>query len=255
MTDNQWERLEPLLPPQKPQRGRPNADHRRIINAILWIDRTASPWRDLPEKYGPWRTVASRFYRWQKAEVWDQVLKALQSHKDAEGELDWEVHYLDSTIVRAHQLASGAKGGDQKEQALGYSQGGFSTKVHIRSERRGKPMVFYLSEGQRNEMVGFWALMESGEVKRVGRGGRPRLRPRRISAPTRATPRGVLRRYLRRLGIRMTIPRRTNEHRGGPFDREIYRTRNLIERLINRLKLDSTASPCLEFCAYLSRLG
>ena len=55
--------------------------------------------------------MASRFYRWQKAEVWDQVLKALQSHKDAEGELDWEVHYLDSTIVRAHQHAAGAKGG------------------------------------------------------------------------------------------------------------------------------------------------
>ena len=78
---------------------------------MLWIDRTGSPWRDLPEKYGPWRTVASRFYRWQKAGVWDQVLKALQSQKEAEGELDWEVHYLDATIVRAHQHAAGAKGG------------------------------------------------------------------------------------------------------------------------------------------------
>src|SRR5215218_2977615 len=63
LTDNQWELLEPLLPPRKPQRGRPNADHRRIINAILWIDRTGSPGRELTEKYGPWRTVASRFYR------------------------------------------------------------------------------------------------------------------------------------------------------------------------------------------------
>ena len=111
LTDNQWERLKPHLPPRKPKRGRPNADHRRIINAILWIDRTGSPWRDLPEKYGPWRTVASRFYRWQKAGVWDRILKALQSQKDAEGELDWEVHYLDATIVRAHQHAAGAKGG------------------------------------------------------------------------------------------------------------------------------------------------
>src|SRR5215213_6809319 len=70
---------------------------------------------------------------------------------------------------------------DPKHQALGYSQGGFSTKVHIRSEGRGKPMVCFVSEGQRNEMVGFWPLMESGEVKRAG-GGRPRLRPRRICA-------------------------------------------------------------------------
>jgi transposase len=89
---------------------------------MLWIDRTGAPWRDLPEKYGLWRTVASRFYRWQKAGVWDQVLKALQTHilkalqahKDAEGGLDWEVNYLDATIVRAHQHAAGAKGGTQK---------------------------------------------------------------------------------------------------------------------------------------------
>jgi hypothetical protein len=93
--------------------------------------------------------------------------------------------------------------------------------------------------------------MESGEVKRVGRA---RLRPRRICAD-KGYAKGVVRRYLRRLGIRITIARRSNEHRGGAFDGEIYRTRNLIERLIIRLKLDSTASPCLEFCAYLSRLG
>ena len=95
-------------------------------------------------------------------------------------------------------------------------------------------MVFYLSEGQRNEMVGFWPLMESGEVKRVGR-GRARLRPRRICAD-KGYAKGVVRHYLRRLGISITIARRTNEHRGGAFDRAIYRTRNLIERLINRLK-------------------
>ena len=116
LTDNQWEHLKPHLPPQKPRRGRPNADHRRIINAILWIDRTGAPWRDLPEKYGPWRTVASRFYRWQKAGVWDRILRALQSHKDAEGGLDWEVHYLDATIVRAHQHAAGAKRGTQRSK-------------------------------------------------------------------------------------------------------------------------------------------
>jgi transposase len=139
---------------------------------------------------------------------------------------------------RDHREGSPACGrgkrGDQKEQALGYSQGGFSTKVHLRSEGDGKPMVFFLSEGQRNEMVGFWALMEGGEVKGESR-GRPRLRPRRICAD-KGYAKGVVRRYLRGLGIRITIARRSNEHRGGPFDREIYRTRNRIERLINRLK-------------------
>ena len=96
-------------------------------------------------------------------------------------------------------------------------------------------MVFFLSEGQRNKMVGFWPLMEQGEVKRADRPGRPRLRPRRICAD-KGYAKGVLRRHLRRLGIRITIARRSNEHRGGPFDRNFYRTRNRIERLINRLK-------------------
>jgi transposase len=114
LTDEQWERLEPHLPPRKPKRGRPNCDHRRIVNGILWIARTGAPWRDLPEYYGPWRTVASRFYRWQKAGVWDRVLRTLQSRKDEEGELDWEVHYLDATTVRAHQHAAGAKGGTRR---------------------------------------------------------------------------------------------------------------------------------------------
>jgi transposase len=109
-------------------------------------------------------------------------------------------------------------------------------------------MVFFLSEGQRNEMVGFWPLMESGEVERSGRGGRPRLRPRRICAD-KGYAKGVVRHNLRRLGIRITIARRSNEHRGGAFDREIYRTRNLIERLINRLKHFRRVATRYEKCA------
>lgn len=116
LTNEQWERLKPLLPPQKPKVGRPAEDHRRIINGILWIDRTGAPWRDLPERYGPWRTVASRFYRWQQAGIWDGILKALQQDSDAEDELDWQTHYVDSTIVRAHQHAAGAKGGSQRQK-------------------------------------------------------------------------------------------------------------------------------------------
>ena len=95
-------------------------------------------------------------------------------------------------------------------------------------------MVFVLTAGQRNEMVGFWPLMERGGVKRAG-GGRPRVRPHRICAD-KGYAKGVIRRYIRRRGIRTTIARRTDEHRGGAFDRAIYRTGNLVERLINRLK-------------------
>jgi transposase len=111
LTDREWERLLPLLPPQKPRTGRPAKNHRTVVNGILWILRTGAPWRDLPERYGSWKTVSSRFYRWQRARIWRQLLKKLQQRADGQGKLDWSLHYVDSTVVRAHQHAAGAKGG------------------------------------------------------------------------------------------------------------------------------------------------
>ena len=114
LTDARWERLQPLLPPQKPRTGRPANDHRTVLDGILWILRTGSPWRSLPERYGSWKTVSSRFYRWTRAGVWDRVLCALQRQADGEGRLDWTLHFVDSTVVRAHQHAAGAKGGTRQ---------------------------------------------------------------------------------------------------------------------------------------------
>ena len=114
LTDEQWERLQPLLPPQKPpSRGRPGKDQRTIINGSLWIDKTGAPWRDLPERYDPWQSVASRFYRWRQQGVWDKIFAHLQQDADAEGEIVWTLHFVDSSIVRAHQHAAGAKRGTQ----------------------------------------------------------------------------------------------------------------------------------------------
>ena len=87
LTNTQWERLQPLLPPQKPKTGRPASDHRVIINGILWILRTGAPWRDLPERYGPWSTVASRFYRWRKAGLWQRLFEAIQQQADTAGKV------------------------------------------------------------------------------------------------------------------------------------------------------------------------
>lgn len=109
LSDEQWKRLEPLLPAQKPRTGRPNLDHRQVINGIWWILRTGAPWRDLPERYGSWSTVASRFYRWREAGVWERVWTELQAAADQADEIDWEVHLVDGTVIRAHQHAAGAK--------------------------------------------------------------------------------------------------------------------------------------------------
>jgi transposase len=116
LTDEQWLRLQPLLPPQKPRTGRPNHDHRRIINGIQWILRSGAPWQDLPERYGSSKTVSSRFYRWRRAGIWDRILAALQQQADHAGRVDWDLHFVDSTVVRAHQHAAGAKGGTHKQR-------------------------------------------------------------------------------------------------------------------------------------------
>ena len=114
LTPEQWEKLKPLLPAQKPRTGRPAKNHRKMLDGMLWIARTGAPWRDLPRRYGPWRTVASRFYRGRKAGVLARVLAALQAQADATGQLDWEMHFIDGSIIRAHQHAAGAKGGIQR---------------------------------------------------------------------------------------------------------------------------------------------
>lgn len=116
LTNEQWERVEPLLPPQKPKTGRPAHEHRTVLNGILWILRTGAPWRDLPERYGKWTTVYSRFQRWRKKEVWKKVLAELQTLADQQGELNWELHFEDGTIIRAHQHAAGAKKVHQKQR-------------------------------------------------------------------------------------------------------------------------------------------
>lgn len=138
-------------------------------------------------------------------------------------------------MIRAHQHAAGATGSDAESEALGYSKGGFSTKIHLRCEGNGKPVTFVLTVGQRNESVVFEQLMEQGSLKRPAR-GRPRLRPHRVAADKAYTGQPI-RSYLQRRGIGAVIPRRTNESRRGTrFDRQAYRQRNRVERAINRLK-------------------
>lgn len=233
ITNEQWKRLRPLLPPQKPKTGRPAKNHRVVVNGILWLMRTGAPWRDLPTEYGPWQTVASRFYRWRRAGVWEHILQTLQQQTDANGQIDWEKHYLDSTVIRAHQHASGAKRRG-RDEALGRSQGGIGTKVHLRAEGGGKPMVFVLTAGQRHEQVDFWELMEEGEVKRPGR-GRPKSRPKRVVAD-KAYNSGKVRRYLRQRHIGIVIPRQRHERQREELDGHLYLERNRGERMINRLK-------------------
>jgi transposase len=103
LSDAAWAIIAPLLPNKS--RGVPRVDDRRVINGIFWILRTGSPWRDLPERYGPYTTVYNRFNRWAKAGIWVRMFEALAVQSPE------SLQFIDSSIVRAHQHAAGGKKG------------------------------------------------------------------------------------------------------------------------------------------------
>ncbi|MFD5518727.1 IS5 family transposase [Streptomyces sp. NPDC127066] len=109
LTDLEWELLAPLIP--RAARGRPRVPDRQVINGVVYKIRTGVSWRDLPERYGPWQTVYTRFRRYALDGVFTRALQRIQAGADAVGDIDWLVQ-IDSTIVRAHQhsAATGRKG-------------------------------------------------------------------------------------------------------------------------------------------------
>lgn len=88
LIDEQWEKLRPLLPPQKAWTGQPAAEHRCIVDGILWLHRTRAPGRDLPERYGKHSTISSQFYRWRKAGIWQKIWLSLMQQADLVGKID-----------------------------------------------------------------------------------------------------------------------------------------------------------------------
>ncbi|MFB8170660.1 IS5 family transposase [Kitasatospora purpeofusca] len=248
LTDAQWARIEPLLPDRTPKRGGRWRDHREVIDAIAWKFQTGSQWVHLPEKYGSWKGAYTRLRNWAIDGTWERVFTALLAQADADGDLDWVVA-VDSTIVRAHQNAAGArpKGAPADEpvhHAVGRSRGGLTTKIHLAADSRCRPLCFVLTPGQAGDAPAFEHVMAALRVPRPV--GRPRTRPLVVLAD-RAYSSRAIREHLRRRSIRAVIPqpadqiasRRRKGRRGGrppAFDREAYKQRNTVERCINRLK-------------------
>ena len=230
LTDEMWNRLSPLLPPQKPRTGRPSIDHRRFVEAVLWLARTGAPWRDLPAELMNWRTAWRRLQRWTAAGIWRRLLDAMRALAPDAG---WDAHLLDSTVIRAHACAAGARR-SAGEQALGRSRGGFSTKLHLRADAHGRPVALHLTGGERHDLLGVESLFEQAAL-RTGRRGRPRWKPVAVIAD-KAHSAAWLLDALRRKRIVPIIPNQVDQPHNPDFDRETYRQRNQIERLVGKLK-------------------
>ncbi|MEU5840207.1 IS5 family transposase [Streptomyces diacarni] len=266
LSDAQWLKIEPLLPVN----GRPGgqwADHRRVINGVLFRARTGVPWPDLPERYGPWQTVYERHRRWSADGTWQRILARLQIEADAvdpDGtrerglEREWAVN-VDSTTCRAHQHAAGARHRPPRDfpqkgavrvwkpgrEALGRSRGGLTSKVHLLADDRARPLAWRTSPGQRGDSPMFVPVLEELRIRRRGR-GRPRSRPDRVRGDKAYSSRDN-RAYLRRRGIKATIAQpddqRANRRRQGrdggrppAFDKTQYRRRSAVERCVNKWK-------------------
>ncbi len=251
LTDAQWELLKPLLPAAS-RRGRPRTyPLRSLVDGVRYRARVGCPWRDVPDRYGPWWRVYALFTCWQLAGVWERVESALLDAADAAGKLSWQVS-VDSTTARAHVHAAGARrdstdrvAGEPDHHALGVSRGGWSTKTHVAIDQHRGVLSFTVTPGQYGDSPQMTTVLDGIHVARCGR-GRPRTRPDRVLADKAYSSRAN-RRWLATHGVRATIPipadqaghrQRRGSHGGRPptFDAERYKDRHAVECGINILK-------------------
>ncbi|MFJ9631630.1 IS5 family transposase [Streptomyces sp. NPDC101175] len=256
LTDGQWARLKPLLPHGK-KPGRPSTwTRRQLIDGIRWRTQTGAPWRDVPERYGPWDRVHDLFRRRQRGSTWKRIFVQLPAEADAKGLITWDVS-VDSTVAQAHQHAVGARkrghcrrslpvaSSPSPDHGLGRSRGWLTNKLHLAVEQGQKPLLLLITAGQRHDGPQFQPVLEGIRVPRIGP-GRPRTKPDRVRADraygSRANPA-----YLRRRGIGCTIPEKVDQvrnrkklgTRGGrppKFDKDDYKERHAMECGISRLK-------------------
>jgi transposase len=141
LSETEWEIIQPTLPTKS--RGMPRVDDRRVLNGIFWVLRSGAPWRDLPDRYGPYTTCYNRFVRWCRAGVWDRIMDRLATAHDA------ALQMIDTSVVRVHQ--HGASIARSREQDIGRSRGGLTTKLHAVVDANGLPVRLGLTCGQAHD--------------------------------------------------------------------------------------------------------
>lgn len=185
------------------------------VEGILWRVRTGSPWRDLPPEFGPWSSAYNLFNRWSKKGILASILEISGFEPDNE----WNC--IDSTINRAHQHSSGGPKG--QDQAIGLSKGGLTTKVHLLSDALGNPVTFELTAGNCHDMVKAEALIGKSSAEAI--------------LADKGYDSDPLREMIAQAGATSIIPRRSNSTKSNPsFDREIYKSRHVIENLFAKMK-------------------
>lgn len=248
--DQQWARIAPLIPhtPHHRHGGRPCETHRSLVNGILWILHTGAPWRDLPERYGPWETVFYHFNHWRQDGTWVRLATSLLDELDDRGMIDHDLWCIDGSVIRASRAAAGARkrasrprrlAGRKETQlqepldhALGRSRGGFGTKIHLVCDSHGTIVAIHVTAGQRHESKFFEPTMARRLFHR--RKGTRRWPYRLAGDKGYSYPR--IRRWCKRHRVATVIPTRKDQPRDDKFDKETYKRRNIVERVVGWYK-------------------
>jgi transposase len=204
LTDHEWGAIKPMLP-NKP-RGVPRVNDRRVLNGIFWLLRSGAPWRDLPSNFGPYITCYNRFVRWRRAGVWDRIMDALAAAHDA------AVQMIDTSIVRVHQHGACIAG--NREQHMGRSRGGLTSKIHVVVDTNGLPVYLGLTPGEAHDSQLCSVLLG-------------KLQPRTMLLADRGYDADWIRAF---------IPPKRNRKEPICFSQHVYRARNLVERFFNKIK-------------------
>ena len=225
LTDAAWAEIAPILATIKSRAGSPPVlSDRMFIEAVLYLARTGTPWRDLPEAFGRWDAVYNRFRRWERRGFWRQLWERVQ----AEGCPLTRQLFIDATIVRAHQHAAGAlkKNGGQAAQALGRSRGGLSTNIHAgcRDERPGVALV--LTAGHCHESPVFETVF--AQV--------PPEHALTHAIMDKGYDSNGIREHLIAHDIVPVIPPKSNRRAPLDYDKALYKLREKVERFFNNLK-------------------
>jgi transposase len=221
MTDEDWEIVVQVFRAVRSRRGDKGRDDRTFLEALHYFAVHNITWRALPAAFGNWNSIWKRFWRLSQAGVFEAFFDALA----ATSRTAHLVQMLDSTVVRAHVSAAGAKGG-QDGQALGRSRGGFSTKIHLKVDLDGLPLAFHLTEGQASDSPQFEILLDLG----------PDITPRAAVGDKGYDSTGN-RTAARERGICPVIPFKSSaRNRPAFFPKALYRARARIEQLVGKLK-------------------
>ena len=219
--NNSWIRIKDLLPPENTGEGRPSKSKRTMFNGMLWINKTGAPWRDLPERFGPWQTVYFHFRLWSKGGVLEGAFSSLTT------DADMQDTSIDSTSSKVHQHAAGArKDAENAEtnQDIGFSRGGPNTKIHAIVDALGNPAKIGLSPGNVNDCT-VAVEMLSG-ITLTGS----------VVLGDKAYGTLEIRQHIENQGATYCIPPKSNAVDPWKCDYYHYKERHVVECFFNKLK-------------------